>query len=195
MVVPAIAATGGTKQSCMCLNTKSDQFDRVGRLVSTTIKMPRLFDIRVPMGNAKYGLIHLLARHTNNMRKFMGTTNQASGPADEGYRTMQGMMERLELEQLQEIGYAFVGSKWMFSGKHGALPVTKKCRTARFRSQRSKKRAAAVPRRLIMSSGNAGLGKSFVVVAARRGLPHPKLVFLDLVADCGLFAGQVVLIE
>jgi hypothetical protein len=130
IVAPAVAATGGSKQSWMCINTKSDQFDRIGRVADKAIKMPRLFDVRVPMGNANYGLIHLLAGHTNNMRKFMGTTNQAQSPQDEGYRTMQGiqmgLLERLGLRELKEIRHAIVGSKWMFSGKNGALLVTKK---------------------------------------------------------------------
>ena len=78
------------------------------------------------LGNGRYGLIHLLAGHDDDMRGWMGNANPTQNQGDQGYRTIQGvqvgLMKRLAIAELQEIRRD-VGNKWLFIGKDGACLV------------------------------------------------------------------------
>ena len=88
---------------------------------------PAMFEVECELGDANFGLIHLLAGHTKDMRGYMGTANLAMAAEDEGYRTTQGIHAGiaycLNIANLEMILYGGLG-KWIFVGKGGAFLVT-----------------------------------------------------------------------
>lgn len=128
LVSPSTAAVAGSPNCWMRMPSRSEQLQRLGSFHKIIgITPPAVFEVECQLGNAHFGLIHLLAGHTNAMRGYIGTDNPAQDVGDEGYRTIQGVQAGiahcLNIANLQMILYGGVG-KWIFVGKGGAFLVT-----------------------------------------------------------------------
>ncbi|MFO1161821.1 MAG: hypothetical protein U1E60_23495 [Reyranellaceae bacterium] len=113
---------------CWMQLARDERLSRLGTFSSLPgVALPASFNVCMTLGNAHFGLIHLLAGHTKTMRSMIGNNNLAQDEVDEGYRTVQGIqagiIDCMKISELREIRYGGAG-KWLFFGKDDACLVT-----------------------------------------------------------------------
>lgn len=128
IVLPPYAATGGHEACWLRMPSRSDQMDRLGTFhpIAWAGPPPAVFDIRMCLGNAGFGLIHMLAGHVDDMRRWTEAVPNVPGDGMQAHRTLQalhfGLTELLTLGNLREIRRD-VGDTWIFVGADDACLV------------------------------------------------------------------------
>ncbi|MGI4756298.1 MAG: hypothetical protein ACRYGF_05540 [Janthinobacterium lividum] len=106
------------------IQTKTDAMERGGVLITDPAPLPRAVKFGLKLGNAKFGLVHVMAGHFSDLRSFTSGVAQVAGM--EEYRSFLAMQSGLQAclspESLQAMyretdradKYVFVG---LWSGK------------------------------------------------------------------------------
>lgn len=88
--------------------------------------LPDTLQIGVKLGNAAFGLIHLLAGHASSVRASGPYKVLSTGGGDDVYRTMlllQAGMERFKFDSILKITYDATLDKMLLKGSHSGLIV------------------------------------------------------------------------
>jgi len=128
-IFPPFTTPGRHRACWLWLPSRGEPLQNIGTFHTigwASTPPPPAFEIRMRLGTGRWGLIHLLVGHADDMRGWMGTANPTQNAGDQGYRTVQGvqrgLMERLAVGQLKQIRRD-IGDKWLFIGKDGACLV------------------------------------------------------------------------
>jgi hypothetical protein len=98
---------------------------------------PASIDIGVKLGNAAFGVIHLLAGHAAAVRNTGPYTVVSTGDSrDDVYRTLlslQSGMQRFDNASIKQINYDAVTDKFLIKGTHsGLIAVTRSAGAPRY---------------------------------------------------------------
>ncbi|MCU0906720.1 MAG: hypothetical protein MUF73_04560 [Rhodobacteraceae bacterium] len=121
IVRPPFRITGCSTDTWLSLPSRTDGMERIGTFhtVAWAGPPPATFDVRMCLGHAGFGLIHMLAGHVDAMRRWTTAVANVEGEGMQAYRTMQalhfGISELLALGNLREIRRD-VGGVWIFVG-------------------------------------------------------------------------------
>ena len=127
-VLPPFRQAGTSPACWLSMPSRSDRLEWLGAFhtLPDNLAPPATFDIRMCLGNAKFGLIHVLAGHVDDMRRWTSGVANVQGEAMQAYRTIlglhRGLTELLSLSALQEIRRDD-GDKWIFVGADDACLV------------------------------------------------------------------------
>jgi hypothetical protein len=138
-VLPPFRIAGCSAETWLTLPSRSDPMERIGTFhqIAWAGPPPTQFDIRMCLGNAAFGLIHMLAGHVDDMRRWTESVIQVEGEGMQAYRTMQalhvGVNELLALKNLREIRRD-IGDVWIFVGADDACLVCTRAPNAAYLS-------------------------------------------------------------
>jgi hypothetical protein len=119
----------------LVLNPKSDQMQNLGTQLSNPPPLDAMMGLTLKLGNASFGLIHMIAGHHDDLRTLTGAgVAQVGGSTPEQQAEMQqyrsylaiqaGLQQCLGISSLQAIYQdATDPSKWIFVGLWGDKSV------------------------------------------------------------------------